>query len=655
MPEPWGLRRKDRRPPRSNQFTTTVRDFLGGLDDTSDLIAIQPGYGRRVENVDWRRRYLERRPGSVQVGQELPGAIQWLGLYYNREAASRHVMCISDDSLYALDEADTSQSPYGTWKGAVSGDEAGTADDVCCSGTGLVSVEQYNNRLWITDGVTATKYTEDPVSAIQPWSFEHVASMPAPVLSASAVTGELTDASDYNCKVTYRDPLTGEETNGSPVSNTITTSASGHKIAGSYGPDPNWLPQYSEVKIYRCFADETSGLWRFEETVSGVTDLDVNPITFDLDVADGALGSSTVPTSHNAVTPAKYILLFDDTFVLWGFPDELTQARYSLVGEPWSWPSTSFVEVNKKDGEALNSCHIGFHQVIAIKDRSTHILSRDENFGFVREEIPQYWGTPAGRGVAANENTLQGMDQKGTWVFDTNTFTPTGARIQTFLETVRSAGLIALTHALSAKTPYGNLVLFWVQDDAALADPNRTMVFDVRTNGWALWDGIDARVAAGIPLLNNEELVFCGTTDGVVFTVGKDMLGNLLWDDWDGSAIDVIYQTAPIGLQPDESGIVPYKVWLWIELAVPRHAVGHDAEVTVRFFTEMDDPDGAGFATTTYTPHTTGPDMKLFKLHVPVAIASEILLVQFESTGPAQDFRLSAISAVAAPTGRRLS
>jgi hypothetical protein len=679
VPAPLGSADKgERRRPWDRLRYVDVADFSGGLDDTIDTPALPPGFGRVVRNVHWRRRRLEKRGGSVKIGQTLRNPantanlrVLWIDAYRNIEDGTQQYMCIGGDGsansyLFFLDEADVSASPYGTWKGAVSRALTGglpDATDRCGGGVNKAAVRQYNNRLWITDQDEAWRYTEDPTPEIQAWSF--ASTLPDPTLDALIAGGQLTNPGNYQIKYTYFDPLTGDESNASAASNVKATSAANEKCEFTVPLNANWTPNYSQVKIYRTKAD---GVTYFLERTIGT---DVDPIvdldTVDLDpthgtfgaecyieVLDSALGDSTAPTANLPVTPALHILLFEETFILYGFEDDYSKARYCPAGRPWAWPALNFVEVNQRDGQRLRTLQAGFHQVVALKDRSAHLLARDVDFGFTREEIPQHSGLASDYACVSIGGMLYGLDHNSFWQFDSNHFNDVGQRIKALLLRAKGAALLGAAHAVAPKTPFGDWLWMWITDDAGESEPNVVAVYDTRTQGWALWDGLACSVSATVAAPDQREIVWCGTLGGVVFTVEEDLNGVKQWQDYDGASVWAEYMTGPIGIIPEEDGGTEHKIWIWLEVTTEKHTAGKVSPITIEVFRDVDNLDGAAFTSVSYTPQTSGETVRTVRLWLPKAVVARSIFIKVKAVGADQELILNHIRCAYSPAGRRM-
>lgn len=387
------------------------------------------------------------------------------------------------------------------------------------------------------------------------------------VALVASVGGGGPNTGDYSWKFTYKNTVTGHESNPSPVSSTITLAAAAGALTSINDSSD---PQVDAKVIYRTVANG-DGLWfRVAEIGGTVT-------TFNDDVEDDDLAE--LVGEDNGVPPqCLFIEIFNGMMVYAG-QEAPNRNRVSISGV---LRPEAVDPDNDQDLEPDEEDHISgmkrFGSSLAVYKKRRLFMGSGKAPGemeFVPTRVRQ--GSLGNAIIDFNSSHFY-LSQQGPMVFSGLREEFIGRPIQAFYKTLEPAA-IANASGISYD-PLNQLI--WNIQEVGQSDFNTWLCFNTETKEWTIRDHASSRLAVYFDVLGNPKL-WLGAVNGYLYT-GDTGTGD------NGATILCSVITRGFCLnyankQPDLSQVYQFR-----HIEILYDANGGSTPVTVQV--AIDDPEG---------------------------------------------------------------
>ena len=530
-------------PLEGNLVPLEVSNPVGGLNDTDTIANVENNEATVAENVDFDRGTIANRRGYQQVGDQVGWGMCFAGWHYRRRDGSQQVLTVFGDKLFKL-------LPTGKWVGAVSEVAAGTSADIIGGGRNDGCIGQYSDIVYYADGDKQMRYDGSTVpQTIRDWSFK--GSIPAPTIITPGTDPGALSNGKYTIVITLSSSTTGEETNPSAVSNTVTatTGAGGQSyFLVTINPIPDWKSYFDRVNIYRTFADG-AGAWFFEKqaNVPAGFNLATTALTtalappLHISYADGNL-QSEVSFDRDPIPAIRYFAIHDERFVGTGNASSPATVYWTPKGNPTEWPTSNAQHLRRDDGHPASGVFSSMFGKVFITKRNgpNFQLSPHPILGYAPQPLPARHGSDNHFSILEDENHAFWWDKDGVVKFNgqqsINVSDPKIRRLYRQIVNDQQ-NYVDNVHGVLDNQPDRPRAR-WLISTPAAGIAGRHLVLDMRTGAWHVesYDQEkDLRVAWKVEE-NRREVVWCGDGRGRVFRLRYDGNGNENYDD-NGRAI----------------------------------------------------------------------------------------------------------------------
>lgn len=326
---------------------------------------------------------------------------------------------------------------------------------------------------------------------------------PATPLTAavSASAGVLNAA--YSYKYTYRNSITGHESDPSPVSNTVSPTNDQvdlSLIANS--PDT----QVDRKVIYRTTAGG-AGVWFRVDEISGTV------TTYADNIADAALGEEVFEDS--GVPPqATFIEIYNGMMAYAGLATP-NQNRVAMSGvlRPEAHDADNVYDLDPDEADSITGIKKFGTQLAVYKRKGLFLGSGrgPDEMDFSRTRVKN--GSLGNAGIIDEDSRHFYLSERGPYVFGGLQEEFFGRPIQAFYKTL---DLNFLANASGASYPPLNQ-LIWNVAEVGQADFNTWLIFNTQTKEWTIRDFASSRLSVYLDALGNTKL-WLGGADGFLYT-----------------------------------------------------------------------------------------------------------------------------------------
>jgi hypothetical protein len=221
----------------------------------------------------------------------------------------------------------------------------------------------------------------------------------------------------------------------------------------------------------------------------------------------------------------KYIKLLKNRLFLAGDPLNPNRLYFSDLGNPSSWPSLNFIDVNTNDGDFITGLAVFLDQLIVFKSNSTWALFVDgQPSSWVFRCINPEYGTVSHRSVSVLGNTLMFLGHAGVYALHMT-------RVQNYMNIELMSykiepNILALTHPeLAQAATHKNR--YWL----SCPKDGVTYVYDLILQSWTKYD-----ISASSLWEQDGNLYSGSASTGLVYQQDTGL-------DDDGVAINAYYKT----------------------------------------------------------------------------------------------------------------
>jgi hypothetical protein len=319
--------------------------FDGGLNTRDELRQIDDAESPDCLNVVFDDRTVKTRQGSTQLNTAAVGSFTCDGLFtadYNNGTQS--MIAVWDDSAYVL--SGTSFQTIGSAQGVfASGNQV-----AFCMYLNIVFMGQSTTTPYKYNGTEFTRH-----------------GVPEPGNTTSAVTGGTAGNlnGDYLYKIAYVNSYSAVGDLQSVAVGTIT--ASNEDIVLTSLPVAPQSFGVAQRQIYRTDAGTTTP-FKLIATIN-----DNTTTTYNDNIASSAAG---IEADTDAGLPPnwRYCVVHQDRLFVVEDVSEPQYLWYSNLGDPFIFPSTSFIKIARGDGEKITGLGVHSNSVIIYKENSVWAL-----------------------------------------------------------------------------------------------------------------------------------------------------------------------------------------------------------------------------------------------------------------------------------------
>jgi len=381
---------------------------------------------------------------------------------------------------------------------------------------------------------------------------------------AGALTGTA-----YSHKYTFRNSVTGQESNPSPVSNSL--NITNRQITVS-GLNDSTDPQVDRKVIYRCTSTNQGQWFRVAEIIAAQS-------TYLDNVSDGNLGEQVL--EDNGVPPqSKYLEVYNGMIVYAGLaaPDQ-SKVLLSGVLRPEAVDEENDYDLDPEEADIITGVKKFGGAIAAYKRKGLFLGSGEspDQMTFIRTRVTE--GALGNRGIVAYKSSHLYLSERGPHAFSGLMEEYIGRAIEEIYKT------LDLTSLMNASGVYYNRFGFiiWNVKSVGAGDYDSWLIFNVDTKEWYTRPYNSSIVTSYLDAFGQQKLWLGGTT-GYLFTGD---IGNA--DNGTNIAVEVV--TRPIALKYKAQGI-PDLDQLYCFRHVEFHYApnGGTSPITVSYC--MDTPDG---------------------------------------------------------------
>lgn len=273
------------------------------------------------------------------------------------------------------------------------------------------------------------------------------------------------------------------------------------------GPaNPNFLPTFTGQIPHEAF--------RFVTYVpTSTATLTITEFDFPDLLTDLSKGFSGQLFCFVGTYMPKYLEIGNDRMFYSGFSTAPSSTVYSEIGEPEYILPESIFETRTNDGDRNTALFFFQDEMHIFKRRSFHKIVGDSADNFVQVEISNEYGCLSNKAIAAFDNMMLFLDEKGiveyngsSWRIISQVIEPTMRRMNV---------TAALEKAVAVHYNTRNQIWFGIPVDGSSVN-NLTVVYDYLLKAWTFFDGFNPTAVALIKgPLTQKELWF-GNASGIV-------------------------------------------------------------------------------------------------------------------------------------------
>lgn len=390
-----------------------LRALIGGLNDTDSINDIQDIEATLAHNVTFDDHTIGNRRGRVRDGDQIDPSgtagvgdrVAWWKFQFRKRDGTTQDLQVNGTHLY--------KQTAGLWLGAISGLNPGDATDIIGGGVRRGTHVQYNDILYYCDGTLQKRYNG---SNIRDWSFAG-GTLPAP--SIDAVTGSAGNlgAGNYQIVYSYRDPLTGDETNPSTASAAVAVAANTERKV-TIPANASWTPQYTRVRLYRTVVNGAGAFFFERELDIGSHNLATTAYTWAIDaacritIADSSLGAEVEFDNDPIPTGISVVFVHDERVI--AIDHTRATVYWSKKGRPWSFPTANAQDLLKEDGHPAIGGFVMFGFPYVWKRGGPGFqLGPHPTLGYVPQQLPARHGCESHWSIVVDENHAYWADKDG--------------------------------------------------------------------------------------------------------------------------------------------------------------------------------------------------------------------------------------------------
>jgi hypothetical protein len=354
----------------------------------------------------------------------------------------------------------------------------------------------------------------------------------APTLTDTAAAGDIA-AGDYIGVYTYRNSVTGAESNPSPVSSTL--AAAGAKKIKWTGVTASTNPQVNQRRLYRTLVNQDGEYYE-------IGDIDDN-LTETLD-SDNVLQADMGPQASfdNGLPPTTCAVL-----EIWGERAWITDGIdlfFSELGLPESFSEYSVISVKPDDGHKIRGL-LGFgDRILVAKTNAMYYVVGTDESDFDLRVLSNRHGCVSGPSLKTSEGFAWWFGGDNFYMTDGNTVKGIGDRhVINTLESISSTYYDKVTGAIDTRNEW---YIAGVPADGA-STINTLLVYNYRTQTWTIFKyaGVVPQILGDFYDTSYQPLLYasCGTGDIYQWNVGASD---------DGTAITAVLKTKWYGFDRDD-------------------------------------------------------------------------------------------------------
>lgn len=396
--------------------------------------------------------------------------------------------------------------------------------------------------------------------------------------------GSLTGTFDY--VRTFKNSVTGHESDPSPASGPITVTSRNVLVGGLGGATD---PQADVQVLYRTTSSNPGQYFRVVELPIGTT-------SYSDAVTDGNLGEEVL--QDNGVPPqAAYMEFYNSMMVYAGIPSSPNMVAFSGVLRPEAHSLDDEQILDPQDDDVITGLKLFGKAVAIYKNRALYIGSGITPDGIDIDRTAVKEGTFANASIIEFESNHAYLGERGPFIFNGLREQFIGYAIQDFWATLDLGAMNG-----SSGVYYKPLnMLIWNVKEVGEPDFNLWLCFNTKTKEWTTRPHSSSRLSTFLESDTKTKL-WIGGANGVLYS------GDLGTSD-DGVPIAIELKTRGIGLR------VKGKSWDLDALYCFRHVEVHyqpnggSGPITVQY--SIDEKDGpwlplvnASTGTSTFVPAT---------------------------------------------------
>lgn len=457
---------------------------FGGINSKASQYVTGPYEFLNLSNFDFQNPgSLTKREGSTQfIGATVQGRIT--GIYeYERLSGFSQIIVTANTNAYHVQSGAFTSFQTGLRNGAIF--------DFVTFVDYLFAANGQNFFKW--DGTSGASFSLPPGTTLSSGLTG----------SGSGFTGLFQYAYGYLNSRGYLGPC-GPEI-GVSVAGHSAVILSGLTLPGGYG-----ITAYA---FYRTSANG-SDLFRIGYANVGATQFVDTNLSLTSDACNDNLWFTLVP---------RYIDLFSNQLMLFGFSSLPSTFAFSETGEPEAIRPENFIEFRTNDGDRLTGSKEYLGQWCIFKRRSFGVLSGDSALNFVLRTISDEYGALSNRAIVVWNDFLWFLDEKGICEFN-------GARPKIVSDKVEPIFLrmnveAAIDNAVAIHHKIKNQIWFGIPVDGATTN-NMTVVYDYLVDAWTTFEGFEPSSLALVRGTNRSERAFYGTYSGSILNFGASLYGD---------------------------------------------------------------------------------------------------------------------------------
>lgn len=197
-------------------------------------------------------------------------------------------------------------------------------------------------------------------------------------------------------------------------------------------------------------------------------------------------------TNFATVTGApngKYVVTHKNRLYIAGDPANPSRLYMSDLGQPETWPSLNFIDINTNDGDAITGIAEHLDALVIFKERSVHVLrgTGPQNYSIL--DSHQSHGTVSHWSIAQVLNQLVYLGRDGVYAYD-------GKAVHLISDLIRGSVLGLSDHppwqqtylVNACATEYKNKYWLSVTEGNGQTLNNRVYVYDYLHKAWTRYD-----------------------------------------------------------------------------------------------------------------------------------------------------------------------
>ncbi len=500
-----------------------LADLSGGLNQSEDPTDIDDKELQAVRNFYPYAKRLVLRNGVTRISGE-PAAYRYAEAITN---ASPYKVTAGDWSLIVgglttigiLDGSTLTDIPHVDLTTYTSNDEpwsfAQYKDVLYCAREGIGYFQRTDGEIVGDAGI------DEPGTA--------------PTIAEGAA-GNL-DAGDYIAVVTFINTSSGNESNPSPVSSTLTLAASKRITWTDIPTSTNF--QVDGRRLYRTLVDQQGVYYLVDEIADNAT------TTYDDNVVETSLGIDV--SFDNGLPPSglKYIAVFQERM----FGTDGVDLWYSELIAPESFAETNFIQVQPDDGHLIAGILPFGNKLIIGKTNKSYVLTGTDVFEL---EVLGDHGCFSHHSMKASEDFAFWFGGDNFYQTDGNTIRAIGdKKVREAVDSIDLAYAYKITAAVDRKKGW---YLANVPLDGATS-PNAILVYNYRDDSWSIFDyTLDDATTGGPGFIadfysdDGTALIYCNLDGGDEDSIFQLNTGN----DDDGRDIVGYFRTKSFGYDKED-------------------------------------------------------------------------------------------------------